>query len=102
MFGIFGSEPGEDPESFEPDLEQRQPLADLRAQVDRRGWGWSVRVPLRADVVEVEKQLVPYEQVVVQRRKTERVEQVETTVRRERLVVDEHGQTVVRAAGDPN
>jgi len=102
MFGIFGSEPGEDPESFEPDLEQRQPLTDLRAQVERRGWGWSVHLPLRTEVVEVEKQLVPYEQVVVRRRRTERVEQVETTVRRERRVVDEHGQTVVQAAGDPD
>lgn len=93
MFGLFGSGPGEDPASFEPDLERRQALADLQARVERRAGGWSVQLPLRAEVVRIEKLLVPYEQVVVQHRRTERIQQVDTTIRRERLGLSEYGQT---------
>ena len=101
MFGLFGSGPGEDPASFEPDLDRRQALADLQARVERRAGGWSVQLPLRAEVVRIEKQLVPYEQVVVRRRRTERIQQVDTMIRRERLVVGEHGQTVVESGYEP-
>ena len=93
MFGLFGSGPGEDPASFEPDLDRRRALADLQARVERRAGGWSVQLPLRAEVVRIEKLLVPYEQVVVQ--------QVGTTIRGERLGVGEHGQTVVESGYEP-
>jgi stress response protein YsnF len=101
MFGLFGPGPGEDPASFEPDLDRRRALADLQARVERRAGGWSVQLPLRAEVVRIEKQLVPYEQVVVRCRRTERIQQVDTMIRRERLVVGEHGQTVVESGYEP-
>jgi len=101
MFGLFGSGPGEDPESFEPDLDQRQPLPDLQARLERRTGGWSIQLPLRAEVVRIEKQLVAYEQVVVRRRRTERIQQVDTTIRRERLDLDAHGRAMVESEQDP-
>jgi hypothetical protein len=54
MFGLFGSGPGEDPASFEPDLKRRLALADLQARVERRAGGWSVQLPLRAETVRIE------------------------------------------------
>jgi hypothetical protein len=50
--------------------------------------GWSIRLPVRAEQVVVEKQLVVRERVVVPRRELNDLAHVDARVRREELQVD--------------
>jgi uncharacterized protein (TIGR02271 family) len=56
--------------------------------VEPRNPGWAARLPVRADHVEVEKQLVVYERVVVRRQTIADPQHIETTVRREELRIE--------------
>jgi stress response protein YsnF len=54
--------------------------------------GWVVRLPVRAEQVEVEKRVVVYEQVRVRSRGDHDVRRVTANIRREELRVDADGQ----------
>lgn len=61
----------------------------LEAVVEATPTGWSVRLPLRMEVVTITKQVVLREQVRVLRSQTERVETIQATTRTERLRRDD-------------
>lgn len=61
----------------------------LEAAVEATPTGWSVRLPLRLEVVTVTKETVRRESVRVWRRQTEHVETVTATTRAERLRRDD-------------
>jgi hypothetical protein len=58
------------------------------AVLDQTEDGWSIRLPLRSEAINVRKQVVVSERVVVRRVMRSDVERIETSVRRERLRVD--------------
>jgi len=60
-----------------------------------RGDRWSVRLPLRAETVEVRKQAFVYERVSIATREAEHVAQVGATVRHERLDIRSEGDVTV-------
>ncbi len=60
----------------------------LEARVERAGSGWRVRLPVRAEEVQVEKQSVVAEHVVVRRRTAEERARVDAALRREELDID--------------
>ncbi len=66
--------------------DDRQPLP-LEALVERRPYGWVIRLPVGAEELVVEKQWVVAEQVSVRTRPIEDVVRVDETVRREELKV---------------
>jgi len=72
-----------------------QPLA-LEASPETWERGWLVRLPVRAEHVVVDKQLVVYERVEVGRRDVGDLQRIEATVRREELKVDVEGEVQPR------
>jgi len=60
--------------------------------------GWEIRLPVRAEEIAVEKQVVVRERVVVGRREVDDVEHVDASVRREQLRVDVEGEAKTREA----
>ena len=49
--------------------------------------GWSIRLPVRAEDIRIEKQTLVYERVVVRRASLRDVTRLETSIRREELEV---------------
>jgi hypothetical protein len=77
--------------STTPPLSVRR-LLPLDASAPVRGEaGWVVSLPVRAEHVEVEKRVVVYERVLVQRGEVDDATRVEAEVRREALRVDTDG-----------
>ncbi len=96
MPGLFGfgrkdDEPAEDDELWpQPRTrEGRRDLLSLDAQVTPLDGGWTVRLPIRAEHISIEKRSVVAEEVAVRTRLTRDVERFDETVRREELLVDE-------------
>jgi len=80
---------------MDPDWgDDRQPLP-LEATIERRPYGWVIRLPVGTEELVVEKQWVVAEQVVVRTRPVEDVVQVDETVRREELKVEADGEVDV-------
>lgn len=71
----------------------------LEVRVERRGDGWSVRLPLRTETVRIEKIVTPYQEVRVQARLARDVERLTDVVRREELVVRGDGGLEVEHLG---
>jgi uncharacterized protein (TIGR02271 family) len=69
-------------------LPQRSALP-LQSSLLPRNNGWAIRLAVRAEHVEVEKQLVVYEQAIVRRYAVEDTERIEATLRREELRIDD-------------
>jgi len=57
--------------------------------------GWVVRLAVRAESVQVDKQVVVYERAVVRRRETEELATLGASIRREELSVDSEGDARV-------
>jgi stress response protein YsnF len=71
---------------------KRMPRAlPLEATPVLRQLGWSIRLPVRAEGVVVEKQVVVSERVVVRRRERNDLARIDGRVRREQLKVDVEG-----------
>jgi len=68
--------------------EDSSPLP-LLSTCQPRNNGWAIRLGVRAEHVEVEKQLVVYEQVTVRRYAVEDTEHLDATVRREELRIED-------------
>ena len=71
------------------------PEADNRpldATITPHADGWDIRLPLRREVVSVEKRVVVAEEVTISRERHIERHQVQATTRRERLRVDTFGQ----------
>jgi uncharacterized protein (TIGR02271 family) len=66
-------------------------MTALRAEITSRDDGWEIRLPLRREVVSVEKRTVVVEEVRVRRAGQTESQAVQATVRRERLRVDTFG-----------
>src|SRR5437868_12769632 len=63
----------------------------LEAQIERSAGlhaaGWTIQLPIRAEHLTIEKQSVVYEQVTVRRGQIHEVQQIDASIRRERLRV---------------
>ena len=66
-------------------------LRPLEAAITPTERGWEIRLPLRREVVSVEKRVVVAEEVTIGRERHTDAERVQATVRRERLRVDTFG-----------
>jgi uncharacterized protein (TIGR02271 family) len=66
-------------------------LRPLDAAITPAEGGWEIRLPLRREVVSVEKRVVVAEEVTIARARHIEAERVEATVRRERVRVDAFG-----------
>jgi uncharacterized protein (TIGR02271 family) len=53
---------------------------------------WSVRLPVRAEQIRIEKQTMVVEEVAVRRRQRREVRRLDESVRRERLQVETQGE----------
>ena len=84
----------------EPDDDVRDPLP-LQARIERGLTGITVRLPVRAEHVTVEKQTVIAEEVVVRTGEVTEVERLSDTVRREELRVDTEGDLETVGQADP-
>ena len=67
----------------------------LEAHVEPTAGGWSIRLPLRAEDVTVDKRTVVVETVTVRRGQVEEVMQHDETLRRERLRIETQGNQEV-------
>jgi stress response protein YsnF len=67
----------------------------LEARVEPTAGGWSIRLPLRAEDVTVDKRTVVAETVTVRRGPVEEVMQRDETIRRERLRIETEGNLEV-------
>ena len=65
----------------------------LQAAVDAYDAGWSVRLPVRAEFINVTKEAVFLEEVRIWRARQEEAQTVSASVRSERLVVDDSDVT---------
>jgi uncharacterized protein (TIGR02271 family) len=79
-------------QTAEPDSRAESELRPLEAAITSRDAGWEVRLPLRREVVRVEKRVVVAEEVTLGRQRQTEAERVQAAVRRERLRVDTFGQ----------
>jgi uncharacterized protein (TIGR02271 family) len=70
------------------DTQEVLPLEASPAQWER---GWRVRLPVRAEHIELEKQAVIYERVAVHRREIDQLDHIDATARREELRVKAEG-----------
>jgi uncharacterized protein DUF2382 len=68
----------------------------LEANVESSSRGWTIRLPVRAEYIMVDKRPVVVEEVVVRRRPLEDAARVGDTVRRERLRVETEGDVTER------
>ena len=75
-------------EAAEPQPEVRPLEAAITSTED----GWEIRVPLRREVVQVEKRVVVAEEVTIGREQHTETRRVQETARRERLRVDTFGE----------
>jgi uncharacterized protein (TIGR02271 family) len=66
-------------------------LRPLEAAITPAEAGWEIRLPLRREVVSVEKRVVVAEEVTIRRDRQTETQRVEATARRERLRVDTFG-----------
>jgi uncharacterized protein (TIGR02271 family) len=64
----------------------------LEAEITPRDDGWDIRVPLRREVISVEKRVFVAEEVRIQRRQQTDTQRVQATLHRERLRVDTFGE----------
>jgi uncharacterized protein (TIGR02271 family) len=67
----------------------------LEAAITSSQDGWEIRLPLRRQVVNVEKRVVVAEEVTIGRDRHTDARRVKATVRRERLRVDTFGDVEV-------
>jgi len=74
---------------------ERLPLESSEVAWER---GWSVRLPVRAEHILVDKQLVVYERVIVRRHQIDDLARVDANVRREQLRVEVDGDADVTPA----
>jgi uncharacterized protein (TIGR02271 family) len=77
----------------------------LEAEITPHDDGWDIRLPLRREVVSVEKRVFVAEEVRIERRVETDTQRVEATVHRERLRVDTFGEAeppelTIRRGGD--
>jgi uncharacterized protein (TIGR02271 family) len=101
-----GKEVVEEQKSFEVPVSREEVTVERHA-VERRPSdepirdteGQTIKVPVREERLEVEKQPVVYEEVGVGKRATEETQQVSETVRREELRMDKEGSIEVQ--GEP-
>jgi uncharacterized protein (TIGR02271 family) len=75
-------------QAAEPEPEVRP----LEAAITPSEHGWEIRLPLRREVVRVEKRVVVAEEVTIGRERHTEERRVEATARRERLRVDTFGE----------
>ena len=68
----------------------------LEAEVQPFNGGWWVRLPVRAEQITIDKEVVVSEEVTLRTKQVEDVVRVEDTVRREELRVDSEGDVEVR------
>jgi uncharacterized protein (TIGR02271 family) len=66
-------------------------IRSLEASIEPSENGWEIRLPLRREVVTVEKRVVVVEEVRIGRARHTEAERVEATARRERLRIDTFG-----------
>src|SRR3954463_9277865 len=78
------------------DDNRRQGHLPLDMRAERSGSVWAVRLPVRADMVTVEKRTVVIERVTASRRTLGERAQIEDSVRREVLRIDTDGDPNVR------
>ena len=83
-----------------PAATAEQPLP-LEARIEPTAGGWSIRLPLRAEDVAVDKRTVVAETVTVRRGQVEEVIQRDETIRRERLRIETEGNLEVTRSVDP-
>jgi len=74
----------------------------LDAAVQQLSNGWSIRLPVRAEEVRLEKRVVVYEEVEIRREYIEEVEHIDETVRREELNLQTHGSVEATRAMNVN
>ena len=79
-------------QTAEPDSRAEPELRPLDAAITPAEGGWEIRLPLRRQVVGVEKRVVVAEEVTIGRQRHTDTERVQATVRRERLRVDTFGE----------
>ena len=71
----------------------------LEVEIEPTAGGWSIRLPLRAEDITVDKRTVVAETVTVRRGQVKEVVQRDETIRRERLRIETEGnQEVIRPA----
>ena len=78
----------------DPDADLRAPLRrplPLQARIEPAPRGWTIRLPVRAEHVRVEKQTFVAEEVVVRTRPVQDTVRVDETVRREEVRVETTG-----------
>jgi len=80
----------------ESDVSPTLPLTDLADRPASWAPGWRLRLPVRAEQIAVDKQLVVYERVVVRRRELHELERIDATVRREELQVHTEGDVAIQ------
>jgi uncharacterized protein (TIGR02271 family) len=71
-----------------------EPQAEVRpleAAISPQDSGWEIRLPLRREVVNVEKRVYVAEEVTIGRDRHTETRRVDATARRERLRVDTYG-----------
>ena len=64
----------------------------LEAKVDSSFIGWTIRLPVRAEHIRLEKQPVVVEEVIIRRERRMDVVHVDETIQRERLRVETEGE----------
>ena len=77
------------------DTQEALPLEASPTQWER---GWRIRLPVRAEHIELEKQAVTYERVVVRSREIHQLDHIDATARREELRVKVEGDAGVVGA----
>ena len=75
-----------------------QEVLPLEASAAQWKRGWRVRLPVRAEHIELEKQAVIYERVVVHRREIDQLDHIDATARKEELRVKVEGDAGVVGA----
>lgn len=76
----------------------REAALPLEARVAPESGGWVVRLPVRAELIQLEKTVAVYERVVVREEIAQAVAHPSATVRREELRIETRGDLVV---GEP-
>ena len=79
-------------QTAEPDSRAEREVRSLEATITSSEGGWEIRLPLRREVVSVEKRVVVVEEVTIRREPHTDTRSVQATVRRERLRVDTFGE----------
>ena len=81
------------------DDELREVPLPLEVGVERREDGWTVRAPLRTEVIRVEKVVAPYQEARIRARLSQHLERLTDVVRREELDVRTEGDLEAETTG---